>query len=280
MRGSVLMLAAIALFALVDVTTKWLAAGYGAAQVIGLRCLVGLVVSGPLAARAGGIGLARLPLHLLRGALIIASAFAFFRAFAALPLFDAYIVFFLAPFLTMALAVAALGERVGARAWAWAGLGFAGVLVPVLPAVTGGGPVGGYVAALAGTFAYAGVMIVTRRLGTREGLAAAMAVPAALGTVVAMPFALIGWVAPGAADLALLLLNGVFWGLANLALTAAVRAAEPSRLAPLDFTAMVWALVFDATVFALAPGPVELVGAAVVIAACLGHQADQRRVRG
>ncbi len=274
-----LMVTAIALFALVDVTTKWLAAGYGAAQVVGLRCLVGLIVAGPLAARDGGVGLRRLPLYLLRGALIIASAFAFFHAFAALPLFDAYIVFFLAPFLTMALAVAALGERVGARSWAWAGLGFAGVLVPVLPAVTGGGAVGGYGAALAGTVAYAGVMIVTRQLGAREGLAAAMAVPAALGTVVAMPFALLDWMPPSGADLVLLLLNGAFWSLANLALTAAVRASEPSRLAPLDFTAMVWALLFDATVFGLTPGATELTGAAVVIAACLGHQAEQRRLR-
>ena len=38
MRGALLMLGAIGLFALTDVATKWLSAGYGGGQVIALRC--------------------------------------------------------------------------------------------------------------------------------------------------------------------------------------------------------------------------------------------------
>jgi drug/metabolite transporter (DMT)-like permease len=121
--------------------------------------------------------------------------------------------------------------------------------------------------------------IVTRRLGTGEGLAAAMAVPAALGVVVAGPFAVMTWVAPPAEDAALLVLNGALWGVGNAVVTAAVRAAEASRIAPIDFTAMVWAVAFDAAFFDVRPGPAELAGAAVVVAACLGHQHDQRRRR-
>ena len=51
MRGVVLMVVGIALFALTDVTTKWLSAGYGAAQVIAMRCGTALLVAGPLAWR-------------------------------------------------------------------------------------------------------------------------------------------------------------------------------------------------------------------------------------
>ncbi|MDW8445353.1 MAG: DMT family transporter [Acetobacteraceae bacterium] len=280
MRGPALMLTAIALFAVLDTIAKWLSAGYGSAQVIGLRSAVGLALSLPFAVRAEPIAGDRLPLHLLRGLMILASAFFFFQAFALLPLLDAYIVFFLAPFFTMGLAVAVLGERVGLRAWAWAGLAFLGVLVPILPALSGGGPLLGYLSALVGTAATAGVMITTRKLGAREGLAVAMAVPALLGVVLFGPFAVAFWVGPSPRDLVLLVLNGVVWTGANLALTAAVRAAEPSRLAPLDFTAMLWAVLFDAGVFGLAPGVLDLVGAAVVVVATLGHQADQRRERG
>lgn len=279
MRGVVLMVVGIALFALTDVTTKWLSAGYGAAQVIAMRCATALLVAGPLAWRQGGIAPRRLPLHLLRGALIIAAAFSFFLAFARLPLFEAYVVSFTAPFMTMALAVPFLGEQVAAAAWAWAGLGFGGVLISVAPGLTGGGAAIGYGAALVGTASYAGMKIVTRRLGTAEGLAAAMAVPAALGVVVAGPFAALSWVAPPPEDAALLVLNGALWGIGNAVVTAAVRAAEASRIAPIDFTAMVWAVVFDAAFFDVRPGAMELAGAAVVVIACLGHQHGQRRRR-
>lgn len=279
MRGVVLMVVGIALFALTDVTTKWLSAGYGAAQVIAIRCGTALLVAGPLAWQQGGIAPRRLPLHLLRGVLIVTAAFAFFHAFARLPLFDAYVVSFTAPFMTMALAIPVLGEQVGAAAWAWAGLGFGGVMIAVAPGLTGGGAVIGYGAALIGTASYAGMKIVTRRLGTGEGLAAAMAVPAGLGVVVAGPLAAATWVAPPAADAALLVLNGALWGVGNAVVTAAVRAAEAARIAPIDFTAMVWAVVFDAVFFDARPGPAELAGAAVVVLACLGHQHDQRRRR-
>jgi len=276
-RGPVLMLTAIGLFAVLDTVTKWLSAGYGSAQVIALRSAVGLSLAGPFVRGASRIPRERLLLHGLRGLFILASAFSFFQAFALLPLLDAYLVFFLAPFFTMGLAVVVLGERVGVRAWTWAGLAFAGVLVPILPALTAGGPLFGYLAALLGTGATAGVMITTRRLGTHEGLAVAMAVPALLGLVLFGPAAALMWVSPPVRDFAVLLLNGVLWSGANLALTAAVRAAEPSRLAPLDFTAMLWALLFDALVFGLSPGLLDLAGAGIVILATLGHQAEQRR---
>ncbi len=274
MRGPLLMLIAIALFAVLDTIAKWLSGAYSSAQVIALRSAVGLALAAPVAARAGVIARERLALHALRGGLILSSAFFFFQAFALLPLLDAYIVFFLAPFFTMGLAVAVLGERVAPRAWAWAGLAFLGVLVPMVPALTGGGALVGYLSALVGTAATAGVMITTRKLGAREGLAVAMAVPALLGVVIFGPVAVLVWVAPTGRDLALLLVNGLVWTGANLALTAAVRATEPSRLAPLDFTAMLWAVLFDALVFGVSPSLLDLVGAFVVILATLGHQAE------
>lgn len=279
MRGVVLMVVGIALFALTDVTTKWLSSGYGATQVIAMRCGTALVVAAPLAWRDGGIAPRRLPLHLVRGALIITAAFAFFLAFARLPLFEAYVVSFTAPFMTMALAIPFLGEHVGAVAWAWAGLGFGGVVMSIAPGLTGGGSAAGYAAALAGTASYAGMKVVTRRLGTGEGLAAAMAVPAAMGVVAAGPFAAASWIAPPPGDAVLLVLNGALWGAGNAVVTAAVRAAEASRIAPIDFTAMVWALLFDAVFFGVTPRLTDLGGAAVVIAACLGHQYGQRRRR-
>jgi drug/metabolite transporter (DMT)-like permease len=289
LAGPALILAAIALFSANDVAMKLLSSGFGAAQVIAWRCTVGLALVGPAAAahaaRTRGIPSARLKLQLLRSGLIHASGLTFFVAFARLPLFDAYVVFFTAPFVTLALARAILGERVARSAWGWAALGFAGVFVALAPGLAGGGfrrsGVIGYLAAFAGTCSYALLMVVTRRLGADARLSESMAIPALAGLVAIGPFAAAAWQTPSATDMALLSLTGVLWAGGNVALTAAIRNTSPARLAPYDFTAMVWAIAYDALFFATTPGAVELAGAAMVVAACLGHaRADLTHANG
>jgi drug/metabolite transporter (DMT)-like permease len=284
--GPALILLAIALFSANDVAMKLLSAGFGAAQVITWRCSVGLALVGPVALghamRTGGIPRARLRLQLLRGALIHCSGLTFFVAFARLPLFDAYVVFFTAPFVTLALARAMLGEQVARAAWLWAALGFAGVGIALAPGLgsAGGaarGDLTGYLAAFAGTCSYALLMVVTRRLGPDARLSESMAIPALLGIAAIGPFAAAAWRPPSASDIALLSLTGVLWAAGNVSLTAAIRFASPARLAPYDFTAMVWAIAYDALFFATSPGGIELAGAAVVVAACLGHARSDMR---
>jgi drug/metabolite transporter (DMT)-like permease len=282
--GPALILLAIALFSANDVAMKLLSAGYGAAQVITWRCSVGLALVGPAALRDAmrtrGMPRARLRLQLLRAALIHCSGLSFFVAFARLPLFEAYVVFFSAPFVTLALVRAMLDERVPHAAWAWAAVGFAGVGLALAPGLSGGGDPVGYLAASAGTCAYAMLMVVTRRLGPDARLSESMAIPAAVGIAAIGPFAAAAWRAPAPGDIALLSLTGLLWAAGNVSLTAAIRAASPARLAPYDFTAMVWAVAYDALFFAATPDLAGLAGAAVVVAACLGHARSDARDGG
>jgi drug/metabolite transporter (DMT)-like permease len=279
--GPVLIILAIALFSANDVAMKLLSSGHGAAQVITWRCAVALVLMGPPAAaqiiRAGGMSRTRLRLQLIRAGLIHCSGLTFFVAFARLPLFDAYVVFFSAPFVTLALVGVMLGERVSRSAWGWATLGFAGVALALAHGVSGRGDMVGYLAAGAGTLSYATLMVVTRRLGAETRLAEGMAIPALLGLVAIGPFAAGDWTTPTLPDAGLLSLTGALWAGGNLLLAAAIRAASPSRLAPYDFTAMLWAVIYDAAFFATFPGALELAGAGVVLAACLGHARSDAR---
>lgn len=50
-------------------------------------------------------------------------------------------------------------------------------------------------------------------------------------------------------------------------MTEAVARAPVSTFAPFEYTAMLWALVLDLVVFGLAPSPMGLAGALVVVAA-------------
>lgn len=283
--GPALIILAIALFSANDAAMKLLSAGFGAAQVITWRCSVGLLLMGPAAwaqaSRTGGIPRARLRLQLLRGVLIHCSGLTFFVAFARLPLFDAYVVFFSAPFVTLALVRLMLAEAVRRAAWGWAALGFGGVALAMAQGLSGQGDPLGYLAAAAGTCAYATLMVVTRRLGPDARLGEGMAIPALLGIAAVGPFAVASWSPPSLPDAALLSLTGALWALGNVSLAAAIRAASPQRLAPYDFTAMLWAILYDAAFFSTFPGTLELAGAAIVLAACLGHaRSDARAAAG
>lgn len=270
MSGPAWMVLGIAIFALLDVNTKWLSAEYGMGQVLLVRYVVMLVLLLPFAGRAALRP--RMGLHVARGLLMLFSSMTFFHAFANLPLFDSYVVFFTAPFMVMALARFMLDERVPAAAWGWALFGFVGVVVALSPrlAADAAHAAGPLLAALAGTLAYALVLILTRRAAGTP-LSALMLWPAGIGCVGSVPLAALDWTPPGALDLALLAANGGFWAGALACISRAVQLAPPSRLAILDFTAVVWVIGFDRFVFGYRIGGVELAGAAVVLLACLAH---------
>jgi drug/metabolite transporter (DMT)-like permease len=64
-----------------------------------------------------------------------------------------------------------------------------------------------------------------------------------------------------------LILAGVSGGFGQIAMTFSYRYAEPSLLAPFDYTSMIWAVAFGYVIFGEIPALLVLVGAAVVTAA-------------
>ena len=75
------------------------------------------------------------------------------------------------------------------------------------------------------------------------------------------------WIKPDAIDWSLLLLVGVWGVLGSYAVIRAYRLGEASMLAPLEYTALIWSILFDLWLFSLTPIPAVLLGAAIVIAA-------------
>jgi drug/metabolite transporter (DMT)-like permease len=198
-----------------------------------------------------------------------------FLSIAHLPLALATALSFLAPLIVVPMAVMLLGERPG---WLVAGatlLGFLGVALMLWPAMTGpelavGTLIGvGSGLACAATTALAKTEI--KRLTATEApatIAFYFAIVCAACGLATWPF---GWANVGVTATMALIASGLFGGLAHIAMTEAVARAPISTLAPFEYTAMLWALLFDLLIFALWPEPLSLIGAFLIVmaAACV-----------
>jgi len=282
-KGPAFFLAGIGGWALLDANSKLLAGTYPLWQVLGIRHLV--LVALMLAARAllrgagGPLGTDHPGLHLLRATAMLGSAAGFFLALRSLPLADGYLVYFTAPFMTMAMAALLLGERQPGPAWLWTAVGFSGVALALWPQLRAGGSWAAYLWALFGTVCYATVLIVSRRLRHERGMARIILWPGLFGLLCCLPGMVAEWQPPGAADLARLAANGVLAGGATALLAAAFRHAEVARLAPFEFSALLWALGLDLAVWGVLPAWTTLAGAGIVVAACvMSERAAARRV--
>jgi len=270
-RAMVLMLGCVAVFSVMDALLKTLAAHYPPFQVAALRGASSLPWLVAWAAMTTGLRPllhARWSLHLLRGVLGIVMMAAFVFALQTLPLSTGYAIYFVAPLLITALSVPMLGEHVGPRRWTAIGLGFLGVLVVLRP---GGGGVltTAGLAVLLAAFAYA-VSAITVRILARTDTTQSMVVWLML--FLALGAGALAW--PDWRDIRgdhawLVFALGVAGALGQYLITEAFRLGEASLLAPLEYTALVWGVLLDATLWGVLPGAMTWLGAAIIIASGL-----------
>jgi drug/metabolite transporter (DMT)-like permease len=261
------MLASVGLFALMDAGLKLLSAHYPPFQVAALRGLASLpfVLVWALAT-VGPVRLLRVrwPLHLLRGALGVLMMASFVYALRSLPLSTAYTVFFVAPLLITALSVPVLGEKVGPRRWIAIAIGFLGVLVVLRPTGEGVLTLAGFAVLLA-AFGYA-VSAITVRVLARTDSTQAMVVW--LMTSIAFgagALALPQWVPLQGGDLWLIVGIGVAGALGQYTVTEAFRHGEASSIAPLEYTALLWGVALDFSLWRVLPDGMTWVGAAIIV---------------
>lgn len=213
--------------------------------------------------------------HVKRSLYGCAAMFFSFLSIAHLPLALATALSFLAPLIVVPIAVALLGERPGIVVVAATLLGSLGVGLMLWPAMVGPelavGTLIGVGAGLACAATTALAKTEIKRLTATEAPAAIafyFAVVCAACGLATWPF---GWADVGQTALLALIASGLFGGFAHIAMTEAVARAPVSTLAPFEYTAMIWAILFDLAVFALWPEPVSLIGALLIViaAACV-----------
>ena len=268
-RGSILvMLVAVVLFALMDAGLKTLSERYPPFQVATLRgaASLPLVLAWSLAT-VGWKPLLRVrwPLHLLRGAIGITMMASFVYALKRMPLSTAYMIFFVAPLLITAMSVPFLGERVGPRRWTAIAIGLLGVLVVLRPTGEGMASLAG-LAVLVAAFGYAVSAITVRVLARSDSNQAMVVWLLALMALGSGALAWPDWQPIRSDDLWLIAGIGVVGALGQYAITLAFRHGEASLLAPLEYTALVWGVLLDATIWGVLPDSVTWLGAAIIVA--------------
>jgi drug/metabolite transporter (DMT)-like permease len=271
LRGVLIMLAAVATFALMDTGLKLLAAHYPATQVAALRGLASwpfVVIWVLLAGGPGQLLRVRWGLHLLRGVLAVAMLAAFAYALKSMPLAEAYALFFIAPLLVTALAVPLLGEHVGWRRWTAIGVGLAGVLVILRPTGHGMLSLAG-VAMLVSALCYAISAISVRLLGRTDTTQAMVFWMLTMLSVFATLAAWPEWVPLRSADFWLLAGVGLSGAVGQYCVTEAFRDTPASIIAPLEYTALIWALALDWLLWRTFPDAVTLLGAGIIVASGL-----------
>jgi len=270
-RAIVTMLVAVAVFALMDAGLKTLSAHYPPFQVAALRGTASLPLVLAWALLTTGVGPllhVRWPLHLLRGVLGIAMMASFVYALHRLPLSTAYSIFFVAPLLLTALSVPLLHERVGPRRWAAIVVGLIGVVVLLRPGGAGMLSLAA-LAVLVAALMYAVSAITVRVLARSDSSQAMVVWMMAMMAVGAGLLALPNWVPLQSGDAWTIAGVGVAGAVGQYAITEAFRLGEASLLAPLEYTALVWGVLLDVTLWGVVPDGVTWIGAAIIVASGL-----------
>jgi drug/metabolite transporter (DMT)-like permease len=270
-------LAGIALLSVMDALIKSLVATLPVIEVAFLRYVVGSCVMTAIAAvqQPGWPRSDTIRANAVRAILVVVTATCFFYALGVLPLAETLILSFVSPLFTALLAVLLLGERLSLRILAAIVAGFAGVLVIMLGSHGGwadssaGGVPGqslwGVAAVLLSALTYSASNVLLRARAQRDPLLLIVLIqnvaPALMLAIPAWWF----WRVPTGEEALLLGLVGLLGAGAHLLLARAYAKVEAIRLAPLDYTALLWAAVIGFFAFAEVPTVWAVFGAALIL---------------
>jgi drug/metabolite transporter (DMT)-like permease len=285
-RGAMVALVlGISIFSIQDPILKSFSGTYALTEAIAFRGIFALPVFTLLVLNAGKLRLLieQRPYALMgRGVLMIASYTTYYLSLAELTLATTVSIWFTGPLFMVALSPLIVGERQGWRRWVAVLVGLVGVVIIAHPSNAMSWAV---VLPLAAAIFYAVGQLTARRIGggipapviswhqnfvyliASIGFAALIApfVQGYSGAGVGA-FLLRPWVVPTLHDAALLGLCGLIAGIGSTLIVFAYRSAGPGAIGALEYSAMLWAILWGWLFFHDLPTLATLAGAALIIA--------------
>ncbi|EKD61652.1 MAG: hypothetical protein ACD_54C00151G0001 [uncultured bacterium] len=268
LRGAALSLAAFGIYATHDVLVKFLGGSYSAFQLIFFSGLLGfpLVTILLMSDRTDGNLIPKHPWWTaIRTTTAVLNGLTGFYAFSVLPMAQCYAIFFAMPILITLLAIPILGEKVGLHRGLAIIVGLLGVMIVLRP---GQEPLGlGHLAALAAAFLGAMTSVIVRKIGHAERSVVLMLYPMVANfvvMVVALPFVYIPVPIEHFGMMGSMALLGLLGG---ILIIAAYRRAPAIIVAPMQYSQIIWALLYGYFIFNEAVDFWTAVGTGVIIAA-------------
>lgn len=261
-----------------DAVSKYLVETYPVGQVICLRQAATLLVILPYAMWITGWGALRVVSwrgQLTRGLLFAGGSALMVLGLSVLPLATVITIMFASPMFIAAFSAPLLSERVTLNRWVAILGGFAGVVIVVRPGAAA------FEWALLIPVACALVNafrdISTRWLARTETSIAILLWSTVIVTAVAATTAPFGWQPLTGTATAWFVAVGVFNAGAHFFLIEALRLAEVAVIAPVRYTALIWATMMGFLVWGELPDGWVLTGAAVIVASGLWMVRGERR---
>ncbi len=264
----------IAIYTVMDAIMKGLSIASGAYSAVLWRSVAGVAIAGSvfLARRKPWPEAPALRLHVARGLSAGASVVLFFWGLARVPMAQAVALTFLAPLVALYLASLVLGERIRRAAIYGSLAAAAGVLVIAAGEVRAEAStetVLGTIAIVIASILYAGSLILLRRQAqVADPLEVALFTSLVIGAVllVGAPW-FSGW--PAWPQTPAIGAAATLGTISSMLMAWAYGRAEAQVLAPVEYTAFVWAALLGWLVFAEVVSVFTLVGAGLIVAGCL-----------
>ena len=275
----------IAMTGLQDTFMKYLSGDYPFHQLQVLRCAMAIALVALIGAATGGFaGFDWRDMRpvLARGFILGAGSAFYYVSLAAMTLADATAIYFALPLIVAALSGLMIREEVKPWRWIAAFIGFIGVLITIRPTSSLFEPAA--ILTLIATCLYAAGNLFTRRID-RKVPPLVIAMFAGFGFLsVALLLALIfgtgkfvtsshpslafltrAWVMPSLRDWGLLAGFGIATATGFFSYAEAYRKAPASFIAPFEYSAMIWAVLFGWWIFGDVPARTTIIGSVVII---------------
>ncbi|PVE20402.1 EamA/RhaT family transporter [Microvirga sp. KLBC 81] len=266
LRGIAFAAAGYALLATQDAIVKWLVTSYTVPQILFIRSILIVVFVISYSWFRGEASILKSPNKLAlitRAVFTLAAWLTFYTAARQLQLAEMTTIYFVAPVIVVILSLVILKEHVGASKWIAVIVGFGGVLiamdpssrVDLVPALL----------VLCAAFCWAMAAVLVRRISGKETSLNQMlsgSLVFMLACLLVLPSV---WVTPNIADICLMAVLGGVGGLGQFMLYEGLRFAPASTVAPVEYSILVWAVLYGFLIWNEQPSAHVLLGASLII---------------
>ena len=214
----------------------------------------------------------------LRCATAISGTACVMYAFTHIPFADVYAIAFTTPIFVTVLSVLLLRETVTPQRWILLFLCFVGVVVVIRPGVRVLEL--GHFVIMVGSCLGAVTTIILRHVAPQERRVSLVGLQVLYSAIFNGLMMLPYFVVPTPLQLALFLAIGLLGGLGGLLLIAATKVTPANLIAPVQYSQLIWAILFGALLFGEYPDWVAVLGMLmVVVSGLLNVLSDRRPMR-